>query len=84
MDFTKSDITILGKLNDSGLDNKMKSATIKGIACLTKLSEAKVRQSVALLHSSKLLEMGFKQKNANTYYISVAGIELLEELGLSK
>lgn len=84
MDFTKGDITILGKLNDAGLNNKMKSATIKGISSLTSLSEAKVRQSVALLHSSKLLEVGFKQKNANTYYISDDGIELLRDLGLTR
>ena len=48
LDFTKGDITILGKLNDAGLNNKMKSATIRGISNLTTLSEAKVRQSVAL------------------------------------
>ena len=84
MNFTKSDITILGKLNDAGLSNEMKSATIKGIAKISSLSEMKVRQSVALLQKEKLLNVGFKQKNANTYFITNEGIEFLRKLGLSK
>ena len=84
MQFTKSDITILGKLNEAGLHNEMKSATIKGIAKITSLSEIKVRQSTALLQENELLKLGFKQKNANTYFISEKGIEFLRKLGLTK
>lgn len=82
MSFTKSDITILGKLNDANLDNEMKSATINGISTLTKLSKPKIRQSVSLLINNNLLSQGFKQKNANTYYINEEGITFLKNLGL--
>lgn len=81
MTFNKSDLTILGKIEQAGAVNKLKSVTVHSIIAKTGLSATKVRAALALLQDAHYIEEGFMQKNAKTYYITQAGLDFLIELG---
>lgn len=81
MEFNKSDIVVLGKIDQAGGQNKLKSVTINTIIEKSKLSATKVRASIKLLLDAKYIEEGFMAKNAKTYYVTELGIEFLKELG---
>lgn len=81
MKYTKNDIMILGKMADVDAVNKLKSCTVNNIIEKTKLSNTKIRAAVKTLLSVGLIDEGYMQKNAKTYYITAAGLDFLKELG---
>ena len=78
MNFKKSDVVILGKMEAVGAINQLKSATIHNLIQNTKLSATKVRASIKLLQANEFIKEGFMQRNAKTYYVTDKGREFLK------
>ena len=80
MSYTKNDIFILDAIRTSGGISKLTGVPISTIVKKSKLSHTKVRNTVKILQSRSLIEEGFMQKNAKTYFITNNGKLLLSEL----
>lgn len=80
---SKVEIQILKHLNDNQIDNQMKSQTIKKLSQIMNLNYFRVRNIVTNLTRLELLYIGFKEGNANTYYISEKGVEKIKKSDFS-
>ena len=81
MNFKKTDVLILGKMETAGAINAFKRSTIGKIIESTKLSATKVRASIKLLLEEEYIQEGFMSHNAKSYFVTEKGREFLKELG---
>lgn len=77
---TKNDMYILSAIKRIGATNSLNSAPISTILKNVKISESTIRISIRKLIKNGLVEKGYMQKNANTYYITQEGINLIEDI----
>lgn len=77
---TKNDLLILGTIKKIDAINSLKSVPVATILKNTNLGATKIRGALKLLMSEELINEGYMQKNAKTYYITEKGIELLNNL----
>lgn len=77
---TKNDIFVLGTIKKIEATNSLKSVPLSTLLKNTNLSATKVRSTLKLLMTEELIEEGYMQKNAKTYYITEKGMELLSNL----
>lgn len=83
MSYTKNDIFILDAIRKSGGVSELTGVPISTIVKASKLSHTKVRSTVKVLQSRGLVNEGFMQKNAKTYFITNEGSYLLSTLIVS-
>ena len=81
MKYTKNDIKILWKIADMKATNRLLSCSVNTIIDKCNLSNTKVRATIKILLTDTLIEEGFRNKNAKSYYLTEKGINFLRELG---
>lgn len=74
---TKNDMHILDTIRKLKATNSLRGVPISSIVEKTKLSHTKIRSTTRLLLEENLIEEGFMQKNAKTYYITEKGTEMI-------
>lgn len=77
---TKNDIYILGAIKKVDAINSLKSVPVSTLCKNVNLSHTKVRTSVKTLMENELVDEGYMQKNAKTYFITKKGLELINNL----
>lgn len=76
----KVEVEILKYLYYNQLNNPMNSQTIKSLSKTTKLNYFRLRNIINHLCLLGLCSQGYKEGNANTYYISLKGIKKEDDL----
>lgn len=77
---TKNDIYILGSIKKIDAINPLKSVPVSSLCSNINLSHTKIRASIKTLIANELVNEGYMQKNAKTFYITQKGIDLLNSL----
>jgi len=70
---SKVEIDILQHLKTEGLIDQMNSRTIQNISKGVGLNYFRVRNNVTHLYMLGLINMGFKERQSNSFYITAEG-----------
>jgi len=75
---SKVEIDILNHLYTSGLIDPMNSRTISNISKHIGLNHSRIRNNINHLHSLQMVNLGYKERQSNAYFISQKGIDEIE------
>ena len=76
---SKVEVDVLQYLFKNQFNSKMNSQTIRDMSIIINLNYFRLRNIVGHLCQLQLISLGYKDKNANSYYISPKAIEMIKK-----
>lgn len=77
---SKVEVDVLQYLFNNQFNSKMNSQTIRNMSSSINLNYFRLRNIIGHLYQLQLISLGYKDKNANSYYISSKAIEIIKEM----
>jgi len=75
---SKLEIDILNYLFSENLTDQMNSRTIRDVSLAININHLRVRHNLNHLLMLGMVKLGWKERNANSFYITNKGVEIIE------
>ena len=75
---SKLEIDILHHLFSENLTDPMNSRTVRNISLAIDINHLRVRHNLNHLLMLGMVKLGWKERNANSFYITSKGVEMIE------
>jgi len=76
---SKLEIDILNHLFINNLTDSMNSRTVKNISLEIGINNLRIRHNINHLLMLNMVKLGWKERNANTYFITQKGVEMIND-----
>ena len=75
---SKLEVDILNQMFESGLLDSMNSRTIQNIGKRLGINYYRTRTNIIHLLKLEYIQLGFRERGSNTYFISKKGVEIIK------